>query len=203
MRERRRLDTLRSIEQQALLLTRDHGLDGWTMDELAKAVGVSRRTLFNHVPGKIDAVLGDRPQAAPERMAQFLAGGPTGELFSDLGALARSALDDRHFERDTIALRREVLLANPRLAVTIHERFEEISRELVDCIVEREGDRISVSRARLLVRLIVAVVDSCLLTLLEDFTAEQEPARLSELFDQNLHDARHLLAPKTTTPQEP
>ncbi len=206
MRERRRLDTLRSIEQQALLLTRQHGLDGWTMDELAATVGVSRRTLFNHVPGKLDAVLGDRPQATPEQMAQFLAGGPTGDLFGDLGELAKSALDDRHFERDTIALRREVLLANPRLAVTIHERFEEISRELIDCIVEREGARIDVGRARLLVRLIVALVDSCLLSLLDDFTPDQEPARLGDLFDQNLHDARQLLTahpPQTTTPQEP
>lgn len=219
VRAQRRINTLRSIEQQALLLTREHGLDGWTMDELAEAVGVSRRTLFNHVPGKLDAVLGGHPEATPERVEQFVAGGPTGDLFSDLGDLAKSVLDDRDFDRDTIALRREILMANPRLAVTIHERFEEITRELVERIVEREGTRIDHSKARLLVRLIVALVDTCLLSVLEDSTdnaAEQpDPPRLGELFDLNLRNARELLAgtPITgtnstspllqTTPQEP
>lgn len=214
VRAQRRVDTLRSIEQQALRLTIAHGLDGWTMDELAESVGVSRRTLFNHVPGKLDAVLGVHPRATPERVAEFVAGGPSGDLVSDLGELAKSVLDDRDFDRETVAMRRDIMLANPRLAVSIHERFEEITRELVEHILAREGVRIDHGRARLLIRLIVALVDTCLLSVLEDQTGE-EPLRMGDLFDQNLHQARELLAgtalttqpkrptPSATTPQEP
>ena len=43
-------------------LADDRGFDGFTMDELAAAAAVSRRTLFNHVSGKLEAVLG--PPAA-------------------------------------------------------------------------------------------------------------------------------------------
>lgn len=193
VRARRRADTLRSIEQTSLQLTLTHGLDGWTMDELAEAVGVSRRTLFNHVPGKLDAVLGVHPRATPARIEEFVAGGPSGDLVSDLGELAKSVLDDRDFERETVVMRREIMLANPRLAVSIHERFEEITRELVEHIVAREGVRIDHFRARLLIRLIVALVDTCLLSVLED-VEHGEPARLGDLFDRNLHDARELLA---------
>ena len=36
----------------------EHGLDGFTMEQLAERVGVSRRTLFYYFPAKDDAVLG-------------------------------------------------------------------------------------------------------------------------------------------------
>ena len=47
----RRERTLAMIVQRARELTDRHGLDGFTMDDLAEAAGVSRRTLFNYVPG--------------------------------------------------------------------------------------------------------------------------------------------------------
>ncbi len=191
VRAQRRADTLRAIEQHALRLTREHGLDGWTMDHLAEVVGVSRRTLFNYVPGKVDAVLGGHPTAAPERISEFASGGPSGDLVADLGDLAKSVLDERDFHRDTVALRRQILMDNPRLAVFIHERFEEITRELVGLILEREGEAFGRSRARLLVRLIVALVDTCLLSVFED----HDPSGLVTLFDQNLTEARALMSP--------
>ena len=39
-------------------LTQGRGLDGWTMEDLAGAAEVSRRTLFNYFSSKVDAVLG-------------------------------------------------------------------------------------------------------------------------------------------------
>ena len=54
----RKLVTSERITLCAQVLADEHGLDGFTMDELATAADVSRRTLFNHFPGKVDAVLG-------------------------------------------------------------------------------------------------------------------------------------------------
>ncbi|MDP3890466.1 TetR family transcriptional regulator, partial [Nocardioides sp.] len=79
-REARRHATAHRITQRAQELTLEHGLDGFTMDELADAADVSRRTLFNYFPGKIDAVLGAIPQIDPELLAVFRAGGPHGDL---------------------------------------------------------------------------------------------------------------------------
>ena len=74
-------------------LTDAHGLDGFTMDELAEAAEVSRRTLFNYFPSKIDAVLGEHPEISDRRARRrSVAGGPHGNLVEDLAELARAAL---------------------------------------------------------------------------------------------------------------
>ena len=67
-----------AITRCAQQLADEHGLDGFTMDQLAECAGVSRRTLFNYVPGKLDAVLGSMQEPDPEVFSEFLAGGPTG-----------------------------------------------------------------------------------------------------------------------------
>ena len=58
----RRQRMLHRITLTAQRLTDERGLDGFTMDDLAEAVDVSRRTLFNYFPGKVDAVLGPDPR---------------------------------------------------------------------------------------------------------------------------------------------
>ena len=61
LREQKRWETSRRITLCAQRLTDAHGIDGFTMDELADAAEVSRRTLFNYFPSKTDAVLGEAP----------------------------------------------------------------------------------------------------------------------------------------------
>ena len=46
------------IRVAALNLVIENGYDGFTMEELAHEVGVSRRTLFNYIKDKESAVLG-------------------------------------------------------------------------------------------------------------------------------------------------
>jgi len=75
-RSGRRQETSYRISQCAQRLTEDRGLDGFTMDELAEAAGVSRRTLFNYFPGKVDAVLGEAPHISEEALAEFRARDP-------------------------------------------------------------------------------------------------------------------------------
>ncbi|CAB4727372.1 MAG: TetR family transcriptional regulator [Actinobacteria bacterium] len=190
MREAKKVETLHRIRACALGLTDAHGLDGWTMDDLADAAQVSRRTLFNYVPGKIDAIIGSGPEFRDEDLVLFRAGGPTGSLVADLAALSQAMLADKEFERDTIAARRRIFTTNPRLAVIAHERFEEVSQTLVDHILAREGAGFGADRARLLVRLLVAIFDSALLQML----ADDDPAPLDELFDAAVVTARELLA---------
>ena len=57
--------TARRIVLCAQELTLEHGLDGFTMDDLAQRAEVSRRTLFNYFPSKDDAVLGGPPSVDP------------------------------------------------------------------------------------------------------------------------------------------
>lgn len=57
----RRGDRREAIVVAAQELAIAHGLSGFTLDDLAERVGVSRRTLFNHVESKEAAVLGTIP----------------------------------------------------------------------------------------------------------------------------------------------
>ena len=189
-REARRRETELRIHRCALRLTDERGLDGWTMDELAEASDVSRRTLFNYFPGKVDAVLGSTPELPPEALERFHAGGPTGRLVDDLAALAEAILTDKDFDPETMALGRRTLHRTPRLLVIAHERFEQIMRDLVDHILHREGPDFGEARARLLLRLLVAVFDDTL----NHLHADPAGQPVAEVFHRNVRLARDLLA---------
>ena len=64
----------------------DPAVQGTFLNEvgLAQAVGVSRRTLFNHVSSKEEAVLGVLPEITDEQVETLSAGGPSGHLIDDL-----------------------------------------------------------------------------------------------------------------------
>ncbi|HYF72879.1 MAG TPA: TetR family transcriptional regulator, partial [Nocardioides sp.] len=79
-RETQKRETELRIHRRALELTDERGLDGWTMDDLAAVSDVSRRTLFNYFPGKVDAVLGGTPELPADALEVFHGGGPTGRL---------------------------------------------------------------------------------------------------------------------------
>ncbi|MGI5500334.1 TetR/AcrR family transcriptional regulator [Lentzea sp. CA-135723] len=56
-REHKKAVTRRSLAGAALRLAMEHGLDGVTVEDIADAAGVSRRTFSNYFTSKEDAVL--------------------------------------------------------------------------------------------------------------------------------------------------
>ncbi len=189
-RAAKRLETSRRIMREALRLTLERGLEGWTMEDLAGASEVSRRTLFNYYPAKLDAVIGPAPELGPELFADFRAGGPTGDLMEDCKVLAQALLAENAFHERDLRLQRQVLTEVPRLLIAVHERFEAIAGELVEQILAREGKEFGDQRARMLVRLMVALFDSCL----ESLALERDERPLPDLFAEALDTARELLA---------
>ena len=189
LREAKKADTLRRIRHQALVMTRDLGLDGWTMDELADAAGVSRRTLFNYVPGKIDAILGEPPSFPEHAMTVFLSGGPTGRLIDDLSELACSLFESDDFGPELLGLAKQVFATTPRLLVIVHERFEVVAAQMAGHILEREGPGFGARRAHLVVRLMAALFDVAMQELSED----PDGPLVGDHFRVAVADARELL----------
>lgn len=66
-REATKWHNRRSIVDAAAELAADHGVDGFTVSELAEKAGVSRRTIFNHFTNVGDAVFA----AFAERISSF------------------------------------------------------------------------------------------------------------------------------------
>lgn len=191
VRARRRNETEHRITVCALRLTDELGLDGFTMDELAAAADVSRRTLFNYFPGKVDAVLGNPPDLSPAVVTTFVDGGPHGHVVDDLGELAATLLDSRVLSHDEMDLARRVVCASPRLMVAVHERFEQITGEFVEVILAREGQDFGADRARLLLRLLVAILDGCMTAAAE---GRDPDVPLADVFTETLRTARDLLS---------
>jgi len=158
----RRERTLARIAREAIRLADEHGFDGFTMEELAERVGVSRRTLFNYVPSKMDAVLGPEGTPEPELYATFVAGGPTGHLISDLRALAVTLLESRDAEAADVDRFRRLVKSDPRIMKATHDRFEHAIGHLVEVIRQREGAAFDERRAHLAVRVVVGACDSAL-----------------------------------------
>ncbi|MGC4920543.1 TetR/AcrR family transcriptional regulator [Streptomyces sp. DT197] len=57
LRERKKAATRQAVHEAAMRLTREHGLDHVTVEAIADAAGISRRTFSNYFAGKEDAVL--------------------------------------------------------------------------------------------------------------------------------------------------
>jgi AcrR family transcriptional regulator len=186
--ENRRETSLR-INTCAQRLTDERGLDGFTMEDLAAAAGVSRRTLFNYFPGKLDAVLGPWPDLAETDIDRFRAGGPDRDLLADLRSLLRPLLESDLTQPDDLALGYRVVRSEPRLVAAMHDRHEHISEQLVQHIAAREGPAFEAQRARVALSLLASIFDSALQGALHD--PRQRPVIFH--FDNALQTARSLL----------
>jgi len=181
IREIRRHETSRRITHCARVLADEHGIDGFTMDDLAAAAEVSRRTLFNYFPGKDAAVLGEKPPLEGELMETFCAGGPTGDLVSDLVALVDALLDSGAIDSNEIALMHRVMHDNPRLIAQAKQDFDGHLEQMREATEAREGAAYDDTRARVLIRVVAALFEVAL-----NYYLEHPDEELADLFNRSI-----------------
>jgi AcrR family transcriptional regulator len=189
-REGRRRATSYRISVCAQELTEQRGLEGFTMEELAEAAGVSRRTLFNYFPSKIDAILGDAPVLSDEALEVFRRRGADSNLVADLRVLAEEMFSSQEFSREDLTRARRILTVNPRLLACAHDRFVVVTGQIVQTIREREGAAFDQLRAHVAVRLLAALFDAAM----DSFLGDEDARPLADAFDDVLHAARQLLS---------
>ncbi|NYG59473.1 AcrR family transcriptional regulator [Nocardioides daedukensis] len=182
--EKRKVSTTHRITICAQKLTDQRGFDGFTMDELAEAAQVSRRTLFNYFPGKLDAVLGPGPELPDQVIETFRAGGPNGDFIADIKVLIAAMVDIKGFDRDEALVARRIFKTNPRLLLAVHERFHAVTELFTDLILDREGQDFGRHRARILINVLACLFDVALEDVLSDTTGRRElDAAYFEAFD--------------------
>ncbi|MCB7136175.1 TetR/AcrR family transcriptional regulator [Cellulosimicrobium marinum] len=165
-RNRRR--TAAQITRSAQRLAEERGLDGFTMDDLAEVAGVSRRTLFNYVEGKFDAVLGAPAAPDPARLVEFSHGGPTGRLHDDLKAVFTALLDTRDAPADELDRTRRLIASDARLHKAMHDKFARSADLLASALVERDPGRFDAYRAKAAATVTLSLFDVAL----EGFVAD-------------------------------
>jgi AcrR family transcriptional regulator len=112
------------LQAAAIALVGERGLAAVTVDDIATAAGVSRRTFFNHFPAKAAALFDPDPSDA-ERLARLLADADgAGDPWQ---ALATVCVDFVSGHEDVIAVRRRLVAESPELDQyhrTAHQHVE-------------------------------------------------------------------------------
>ncbi|WP_368733085.1 TetR/AcrR family transcriptional regulator [Streptomyces alkaliphilus] len=131
----RRRRTHRDIRRAARELALERGVAAVTVDEIATAAGVSRRTFFNYFRSKEDALLEAPPALAPDAVERFVHTDlPFGTALADL---LRGHARDIVRDPDGIATSHRLVTGNPELAGALLEMFAEAERALISVIERR------------------------------------------------------------------
>ncbi|SMQ63415.1 TetR/AcrR family transcriptional regulator [Agreia sp. VKM Ac-1783] len=201
-RERRRLETASRLTSTSRRLTAEHGLAGFTVEQLCDEVGVSRRTFFNYFRTKEDAVIGVDPDAESQIFAgEFLARGSRGwpVVIDDLlelaiehfGTLEGTAQEHAYF---FAALDRE-----PRLLQRFIGMSKERERQLVALVAERENVAVDDLRAQAVAYVLVGLLRS----VGERMHALAAPLDFTSILTDSLSAARTVLADSTPRKAHP
>ncbi|MEU8109163.1 TetR/AcrR family transcriptional regulator [Nonomuraea muscovyensis] len=142
LRERKKAETRQAVHEAALRLVVEHGLDNVTVEAIADAANISRRTFSNYFDGKEDALLyGDeqrlrglvqrvREQPADRSAWQSLHGA-LHDLYAEFGSTDRALL-----------MRTRLAMRHPSLMARQFASRVRLESELSQAVAERlrEGD---------------------------------------------------------------
>jgi mycofactocin system transcriptional regulator len=176
------------IEQAAFRLFRQHGFARTTLEDIAREVGVGRRTLFRYYASKNDIPWGqfdrtlDGFRAILDRMPEDI---PVHEavhrgvlLFNDFPADARPS----HRER------MRLILTTPELQAHSVLRYAEWRHVIAEYVARRTGERPGDLLPRTVGRVSLAVALSAY-----DVWLDDESAVLSDLLDASMRAVRRYL----------
>ncbi|WP_307860908.1 TetR/AcrR family transcriptional regulator [Curtobacterium flaccumfaciens] len=175
---------------EARRATVEHGLSGFTIEQLCEIVGVSRRTFFNHFASKDDAVLGIELHADVEAIDEYAAGGVVPTDLDPLDSIIALAIDQLRrygIDRSDEALVRRVFEREPALVARFLSATDVQLARITAALRQRFGwtdpsDR----RARLVTEAAAALAKVTAETYFDDAFDEATGPPFDELLTQNL-----------------
>ncbi|WP_043618976.1 TetR family transcriptional regulator [Nonomuraea candida] len=136
LRERTRRAVQAELAAVALELFTERGFDEVTVDDIARAAGVSKRSFFRYFPAKEDAVFGG-VQVMGDDIAEQLAARPAGEPpWESLHAVLREWVA-RIDAESRAALR--LIESTPTLRARFHDRREQARGHIAAALAARTG----------------------------------------------------------------
>ena len=184
LRERKKEATREALHEAALRLAADRGPDGVTIDDIADAAGVSRRTFSNYFGSKEEAFL-HRDRARMGTLLELVGARPVRE--SAWTALTQAAFELYALvgERDPLWLAQTRLVrTHPSLAAHQVAAYAALERDLAALIAPRlTPDRWLQMRAQLMAAAYLSTLRIALQTWLERLSGPRLPVVLREALD--------------------
>lgn len=137
LRDRKRRETYARIQGEALRLFMAHGFEAVTLDQIAEAAGVSRRSLFHYFASKEEMALAAKVEIAP-RLAEAVARRPADE---PLLVMAEAALTDmaQDFQGPEARALARLISTTPALQAGDHAKYAALESTLATAMAERTG----------------------------------------------------------------
>lgn len=195
--EQRKRRTRRALTKHARRLTIEHGLNGFTVEQVCELADVSRRTFFNYFASKEDAIVG-APNGPDEAILEaFRLARPPGivglspTLLDDLITLAVTAIGEFD-DFDELDDPRKVIAREPQLLTAFIGAGEAAERELAALIADRERLDPADPSIALYVTLFTALVR----TSADQFFRTDNTQSLATLLSEAVASARLLFHPR-------
>jgi AcrR family transcriptional regulator len=118
LRERKKRERRRRIEDTAIELFERHGFDATTIDQIAAGADISPRTFFSYFDSKDDVVLADYADRLDRIVGELDRRPPDEPIWTALRSSFAGAASDYEAEADRIARRFAIMAANP----SVHAR---------------------------------------------------------------------------------
>lgn len=137
LRERKRAETYARIQAEGVRLFLEKGFEATTLDEVAAAADVSRRTLLNYFGTKEEIVLSTKAEF-PQLIADAVAARPADEPLLDMVENAFADMAQR-YRSDALRAVAALICATPSLQSGDQAKYERIERLLAQTLATRKG----------------------------------------------------------------
>jgi AcrR family transcriptional regulator len=137
LRERKRAETHARIQAEAMQLFLTRGFEATTLDDIAAAAGVSRRSLFHYFTSKEEIVLAGKADF-PGIVVEAINRRPADEPLLDMVENALVDLATRHQSTQARDIAR-LIQATPALSAGDQAKYEKMERALATALADRKG----------------------------------------------------------------
>lgn len=139
--QRRKQRTRAAIEDSSLRLFADKGFEETTVDDLAAAAGIGRRTFFRYYPSKNDVVVGDYEEGTRVLRAALAGADPATHPVEMVRQALRATNDYTPDEYVSLAIRIWLLTTVPSLQAHAAWRYSTWEKLIVEYVLARVGAR--------------------------------------------------------------
>ncbi|HEX4491489.1 MAG TPA: TetR family transcriptional regulator [Acidimicrobiia bacterium] len=183
LRERKKERTREALEAAALDLFERKGFDHTTVEEIADACDVSRRTFFRYFASKEEAFAGDKAEKSA-LVASLLAARPADEApLESVRFVVRNFCAQMGRDKEATLRRLRIAAASHDLHQLQVESYDERTDGLVDALVARNGSPVD-PETRLQMRLVIGAAMVVMRSAAEQWLASDGGGDLEDIVDR-------------------